>query len=275
MFTTPIGRRIGLEMVKMHAHACHRGEHQRGGVQELIIRGLWKALHEEVPALHRRATSASARSLVCHSILVLLSQRRPSVSTMARFRAYVTDSEEEEEDVSMEVQPQKAPPVARNPDRDEDDSMDEDDLRAVVRPQATYEENSSDEDEEEDEEEEAEEAEEEGESESESDEEDVRRRGGRRAQPNVARVARQGDPTIIPWAREIGVDPQRMHVMQTSLFRMPEEEQVLKALNEPQPRRKLPNLKSTLNRKHSRDSEGDGLRADSRQVCLNYFRARG
>ena len=68
---------------------------------------------------------------------------------MARFRAYVTDSEDEEEDVSMEVPPQKPPPVARNHARDEDDSMDEDDLQPVTRPKATYEEESSEEEEEE------------------------------------------------------------------------------------------------------------------------------
>ncbi|KAI0676531.1 nuclear protein 96-domain-containing protein [Trametes maxima] len=73
-----------------------------------------------------------------------------------------------------------------------------------------------------------------------------------------------GDPTIIPWARQIGVDPQKMHVMQTSLFRMPEEEKALRALNQPQPRKRLL-LTSNLSRKHSRDSEGEGLRADSRQ----------
>ncbi|EIW55247.1 uncharacterized protein TRAVEDRAFT_130647 [Trametes versicolor FP-101664 SS1] len=73
-----------------------------------------------------------------------------------------------------------------------------------------------------------------------------------------------GDTTIIPWAREIGVDPQKMHVMQTSLFRMPEEERALKALNQPQSRKRLL-LPSTLSRKHSRDSEGEGYRADSRQ----------
>ncbi|EJF57390.1 hypothetical protein DICSQDRAFT_157411 [Dichomitus squalens LYAD-421 SS1] len=139
--------------------------------------------------------------------------------------------------------------------------MDEDELRPATRRQATY-----DEDIEEDEEDGTEEAEEDvDETEDESEEEVLRRRGRRSAQPTRAQLSRQGDPTIIPWAREIGVDPQKMHVMQTSLFRMPEEERVLKALNEPQPRRKLLQLKSALTRKHSRDSEGEGLRADSRQ----------
>ncbi|KAF5330033.1 hypothetical protein D9611_010458 [Ephemerocybe angulata] len=71
---------------------------------------------------------------------------------------------------------------------------------------------------------------------------------------------------IIPWARHVGVDAQKMHVMQTSLFRMPEEAAALKALNNQPPSR--PKTVSALNpptrlsRKHSRDSDGDGLRSD-------------
>ena len=74
------------------------------------------------------------------------------------------------------------------------------------------------------------------------------------------------DPTIIPWAQHIGVDAQKMHVMQTSLFRMPEEAAALKAMKDSAPS----NLRiplQPLNRKHSRDSDGDGLRIDSREVC--------
>ncbi|RPD56020.1 hypothetical protein L227DRAFT_509201 [Lentinus tigrinus ALCF2SS1-6] len=144
--------------------------------------------------------------------------------------------------------------------------MDEDELRVAPRRRAhaTSDEEDSeleedtDDDEEEDEEEEGEE---EGDSEDE-DEDEGGQRGRRVAQPAQAQ---RGDPTIIPWAREIGVDPQKMHVMQTSLFRMPEEERALKALNEPPSRRRLLITSSSLSRKHSRDSEGDGLRADSRQ----------
>ncbi|KAK2461179.1 hypothetical protein APHAL10511_006706 [Amanita phalloides] len=72
------------------------------------------------------------------------------------------------------------------------------------------------------------------------------------------------DPTILPWAQQIGVDAQRMHVMQTSLFRMPEEAAALKALNEPLPSRPVVR-KAILNRKHSRDSEGDGMRGEPRE----------
>jgi nuclear pore complex protein Nup98-Nup96 len=83
-----------------------------------------------------------------------------------------------------------------------------------------------------------------------------------------------GDPTIIPWAQHVGVDPQKMHVMQTSLFRMPEEAAALKAMNQPS-RSNLRIPLQPLNRKHSRDSDGDGLRVDSREVCLfAYVRFR-
>jgi nuclear pore complex protein Nup98-Nup96 len=88
----------------------------------------------------------------------------------------------------------------------------------------------------------------------------------------------RGDPTIIPWAQHVGVDAQKMHVMQTSLFRMPEEAAALRALAQPlqppQPARGTLRLPPpNLNRKHSRDSDGDGLRVDSREVCLHIFSA--
>lgn len=75
---------------------------------------------------------------------------------------------------------------------------------------------------------------------------------------------RRADPTILPWAREIGVAPQRMHVMQSTLFRQPEEAAALRDVALGPGHRRIPEL----SRKHSRDSEGDGFRADSRPVCL-------
>jgi nuclear pore complex protein Nup98-Nup96 len=83
------------------------------------------------------------------------------------------------------------------------------------------------------------------------------------------------DPTIIPWAKHVGVDAQTMHVMQTSLFRMPEEAAALKALQQvPKPmttvRLDISTRNQTVNRKHSRDSDGDGLRIDSQEVGLFY-----
>ncbi|KAF8137470.1 nuclear protein 96-domain-containing protein [Boletus edulis] len=81
---------------------------------------------------------------------------------------------------------------------------------------------------------------------SESDSEDARRRGA----------------TVASWAGRVGIDAQKMHVMQTSLFRMPEEAAALQAVNQPiRPRFKL---SPTVSRKHSRDSVGDG-RLDSQE----------
>ncbi|KAH9006574.1 nuclear protein 96-domain-containing protein [Lactarius hatsudake] len=75
---------------------------------------------------------------------------------------------------------------------------------------------------------------------------------------------RRGDASIIPWAQRIGVDPQKMHVMQASLFRGPETAEALKQMNAEKPdrARMTPN---GLHRKHSRDSEGDGLRVATQE----------
>jgi hypothetical protein len=94
----------------------------------------------------------------------------------------------------------------------------------------------------------------------------------RSSPPSNPRQHVNGNPTIIPWAQQIGVDAQKMHVMQTSLFRMPEAA-ALRALDQPTrpqqtTRQNLALPAQSLNRKHSRDSDGDGLRFDSREVCL-------
>jgi len=90
--------------------------------------------------------------------------------------------------------------------------------------------------------------------------------------PPKTRINARGDPTIIPWAQHVGVDAQKMHVMQTAFFRAPEEAAALKSLNEPTKgpsRIRLEVHKNPkVNRKHSRDSEGDGLRLDSREVPI-------
>lgn len=175
----------------------------------------------------------------------------------------------------MEAPPPPPPPPAKPPQEEVggESSMDEDEVRVVSRPRRIADREPSDvEDEDEESEEDEDEDEVDGGLEVEEDEEseesgdDARGRTSRHSRP-APRASRgpAGDPTIIPWAREIGVDPQKMHVMQTSLFRMPEEEKALKALNQPQSRKRLL-LTSNLSRKHSRDSEGEGQRADSRQV---------
>jgi nuclear pore complex protein Nup98-Nup96 len=66
---------------------------------------------------------------------------------------------------------------------------------------------------------------------------------------------------------------QTMHVMQASLLQMPEEAATLKALQQiSKPpsavRLDVSTRNQTVNRKHSRDSDGDGLRIDSREVGL-------
>lgn len=65
-----------------------------------------------------------------------------------------------------------------------------------------------------------------------------------------------------PRARISGVDSQGMHVMQTSLFRMPEEAAALKAMNHiADASRRRP--AQTL-RKHGRESDGDMRSWDTR-----------
>ncbi|KAJ7180452.1 nuclear protein 96-domain-containing protein [Mycena filopes] len=71
------------------------------------------------------------------------------------------------------------------------------------------------------------------------------------------------DPTLIPWAQHIGVDAQKMHVMQTSLFRVPEEAAAMRAVE--RPARAYLQVAQPLSRKHSRDSDGDGLRFESKE----------
>lgn len=79
---------------------------------------------------------------------------------------------------------------------------------------------------------------------------------------------RRGDPSIIPWAQRIGVDPRKMHVMHASFFPRTESAavEVLKPL-EPDRTHLTPN---GLHRKHSRDSVGDGARAMTREVCRPF-----
>ncbi|KAJ6485939.1 nuclear protein 96-domain-containing protein [Mycena sanguinolenta] len=73
----------------------------------------------------------------------------------------------------------------------------------------------------------------------------------------------RADPTLIPWAQHVGVDAQKMHVMQTSLFRVPEEAAAMRAVEKPaQVSLQVP---QPLSRKHSRDSDGEGLRFEPKE----------
>ncbi|RXW16183.1 hypothetical protein EST38_g9671 [Candolleomyces aberdarensis] len=198
---------------------------------------------------------------------------------MARFRAFESDSSSSSED-EQEAQ-----------------QLNEKRLPSKPQPAPAYEPEDDQEEEEEEEEEEAESSESEGSSgileeeliprrsrsrkalfqdengdfqvtgdDEDSDERDSSPSSSRSSPPVDPRAVGPGQ-NIIPWARHVGVDAQKMHVMQTSLFRMPEEAAALKALNQPPAKRRTVaalNLgPPSLNRKHSRDSEGDGLSTGS------------
>ena len=88
----------------------------------------------------------------------------------------------------------------------------------------------------------------------------------RAQQPRKSPPRQRDDPTIIPRAKQVGVDAQRMHVMQTSLFRQPEEAAALRGNKPVTSAKRLQLLPQPINRKHSRESDGDGLRVDPREV---------
>ncbi|KAJ6591833.1 nuclear protein 96-domain-containing protein [Mycena vulgaris] len=146
---------------------------------------------------------------------------------MARFRAYTSDSSGDDEPPSdQEKIPEEAPELPEDDSDDESSSSASSDLREedlVTRPRPR---NGLVEDE----------------------------NGDIQYAHEVPRP--RADPTLIPWAQHIGVDAQKMHVMQTSLFRVPEEAAAIRAAEKPP---------QSLNRKHSRDSDGDGLRFESKE----------
>lgn len=77
-----------------------------------------------------------------------------------------------------------------------------------------------------------------------------------------------GDTSLTPWAREVGVVPQTMHVMQTSLFHLPEEEAMIEDVQDSWIKQKYPRYPAPPVKKRGRDSDGDGLLVESRQVRL-------
>lgn len=180
---------------------------------------------------------------------------------MARFRAYTTDSEDEDSDaIPTPHLSEKRKERARDTNDAEeildDDVMEEEEL---LQPRRNGYRGYSDQAE----------SEEDATGDETGDEEQEQKHEGRTARFSATTrspPARKAptNPTIIPWARELGVDTQRLHVMQTSLFRMPEEEAAIRSMNQPHERRSV--FSTALNRKHSRDSEGEGIRTDSRQV---------
>ncbi|EMD35444.1 hypothetical protein CERSUDRAFT_106804 [Gelatoporia subvermispora B] len=166
---------------------------------------------------------------------------------MTRFRAYSTDSEDEQDDVSIASEPSVDNRRVHYDVSASDSSMVEDELEvsAASRKRSPSRLSSPDE-----------------------EEEDVPN-----ARPTVQFAASSkspppahsaGNPSIIPRARELGIDPQKVHVMQAAFFRVPEEEAAIKAATQPASRKTF-SLSSASHRKHSRDSEGEGIRGESRQ----------
>lgn len=177
---------------------------------------------------------------------------------MARFRAYATDSEDDDSDTTpAPPSPVKYKPRAYKDNFQDEEGISEDDAmeQDVVAPPRTNGHRGG-----------SEEPSDDNASDLDSDEEEVQGQQGRRARfsPSTRFSPTREDPTIIPWARELGVDAQRLHVMQTSLFRMPEEEAAVRSMNQQSDPKTF--LANALNRKHSRDSEGEGMKGDSRQV---------
>ncbi|KAJ6581258.1 nuclear protein 96-domain-containing protein [Mycena capillaripes] len=154
---------------------------------------------------------------------------------MARFRAYTSDSSSDDEPPSDEEKiPEEAPELPEEDSDDESSSSASSDLREeelVTRPRPR---NGLVEDE----------------------------NGDIQYVHDVSRP--RADPTPIPWAQHLGVDVQKMHVMQTSLFRVPEEAAAMKAAEKSaHPHLQVP--QPLLNRKHSRDSDGEGMRFESKE----------
>ncbi|KAJ6615151.1 nuclear protein 96-domain-containing protein [Mycena sp. CBHHK59/15] len=152
---------------------------------------------------------------------------------MARFRAYTSDSSSDESSSEDEKIPEAAPEPPEEDSDDESSSsvssdLREEDLITRRRPRNALVEDEN---------------------------------GDIQYAHEVSRP--RVDPTLIPWAQHIGVDAQKMHVMQTSLFRVPEEAAAIRAMEKPtRPHLQVP---QSLNRKHSRDSDGDGLRFESKE----------
>ncbi|KAG7091970.1 hypothetical protein E1B28_008359 [Marasmius oreades] len=173
---------------------------------------------------------------------------------MAKFSAYLSDSDEDEqleEDIPTKTDSSHEQRDVIEPDQlsAEEESSSSSDLQEDELRMRGREDSSS-------------------EHEDDEEEDDYEDREDDREEDRRVFTSR-GDPTLTARARNVGVDPQRMHVMQTSLFRLPEEAAALKALSQPQASRALslrsPTKKQQLSRKHSRDSEGDTFRLDARE----------
>ena len=176
---------------------------------------------------------------------------------MARFRAYTTDSEDDEDIQSAEssagedVESEADSPLEAEEEGDGENV--EKALSRGVRYSAGHRQQEDSED-----------------SELDSDgkaDEDIRSESSDSSPPPRRDL---NEPKLVPWVRNARIDPQRMQVMQQSLFRMPEEAEAMKEISILPSRKKFV-LSNNLSRKHSRDSDGgDGLRAESLQVSKPF-----
>lgn len=157
---------------------------------------------------------------------------------MARFRAFSDSDTSSSSDSSSDTDDQQLPTARRH-----------------VAEKISVEEEEQDLDDEEEEEEERS-------GEEEDEEEDSDSGASSEMHEDELYEPKKSIETHAPRARIGGVDSQRMHVMQTSLFRMPEEAAALKAMNhiaDASLRRPAQTL-----RKHGRESDGDMRSWDTR-----------
>ncbi|PCH35193.1 hypothetical protein WOLCODRAFT_139791 [Wolfiporia cocos MD-104 SS10] len=75
--------------------------------------------------------------------------------------------------------------------------------------------------------------------------------------PKPASRAARKDPSVIPRAREAGVDAQTMHVKQAALFKVPAESATLKGILKAPEKRQKGHAAGINERKHARDSDGE------------------
>jgi nuclear pore complex protein Nup98-Nup96 len=172
---------------------------------------------------------------------------------MARFRAFLTDSESEAEETNQNALIVAQPLPKPGDDSEETDSGSESESGPPPKHQKPAPVRRKDENNYRGTKSHRSESSTDGSTSGEEDSED-----GEFPPPNQPQV----DTSLIPRAQQLGVDPQRMHVMQASLFRAEDGVEGVSA-------RSHPSL--SLSRKHSRDSDGEGLRQGSQQVSVSRF----
>ncbi|KAF7294383.1 SNF2 family helicase [Mycena kentingensis (nom. inval.)] len=158
---------------------------------------------------------------------------------MARFRAYASDSSSDDEPLSDKQHPPEQPDYIDDDDDDDDDETEEDGEDEPSSPSTS--------------------------SHSDLREEDLAPSRNALVQDEHGDFHYRNETAPRPWPQRVGIDAQKMHVMQTSFFRVAEEAAAMQADRAIVDDGRLRVPLSTLNRKHSRDSDGDGLRFEPAQ----------